>query len=153
MNFEQRLKELKLDVPVLSKPAGVYLPAVKAGNLVFSSGQLPLADNRLTFKGRVGKEVSADNAQRAAKIATLNALAAIKWSIGDLNKIKKIVRLTGYICSAIGWNDQAKVMNSASELLIDVFGEEVGSHSRVSIGVLELPMGACLELDLIVEVK
>lgn len=153
MNFEQRLKELKLDVPVLSKPAGVYLPAVKTGNLVFSSGQLPLADNRLTFKGRVGKEVSADNAQRAAKIATLNALAAIKWSIGDLNKIKKIVRLTGYICSAIGWNDQAKVMNSASELLIDIFGEEVGSHSRVSIGVLELPMGACLELDLIVEVK
>ncbi len=153
MNFEQRLKELKLNIPVLSKPAGVYLPAIKTGNLVFSSGQLPLADNRLTFKGRVGKEVSADNAQRAAKIATLNALAAIKWSIGDLNKIKKIVRLSGYICSAIGWNDQAKVMNSASELLIDVFGEEVGSHSRVSIGVLELPMGSCLELDLIVEIK
>lgn len=153
-DYEKRIKELKLDVPFLVKPVGLYLPAVQTGKLVFSSGQLPLADGgRLAFKGRVGKEVSIENAERAAKIAVINCLSAIRWAIGDLNKIARCIRLNGYVCSAIGFNDQSKVINAASDLLIQIFGEENGSHSRVSIGVLELPMGAAVEIDLIVELK
>jgi len=153
MDIEKRIKYLKLSVPTLAKPAGTYVPAVKTGKLIFTSGQLPLADNRLIFKGRVGKEVSTENAQRATKTALINALAAIKWVVKDLDKIKKIVRLNCHICSAIDYFDQAKVANAASDLLLEIFGDEVGAHSRVTVGVLELPMGACVELDLIVELK
>ncbi len=154
MSIEKKIKDLKLDIPILGKPVGLYVPAVKSGHLVYTSGQLPFApDGRLLFPGRVGKEVTLENGQRAAKAALLNALAAVKWAIQDLNKIKQIVRLTGYVTSAIGFNDQAKVMNAASELLLQIFGEENGAHSRVSVGVLELPMNSSVELDLIVEVK
>lgn len=153
MDFEKTIKDLKLVIPALEKPTNLYIPAVKTGNQVYTSGQLPLVDGRLIFKGRVGKEVTTENAQRAAKAAIVNALAAVKWVIHDLNRIKKIIRVNGYVCSAIGYNDQAKVMNAASELLLQIFGNEAGSHSRVSIGVLELPMGACVEIDLVVEVK
>ena len=154
IDYEKQIKALKLDVPTLAKPVGLYVPAVQTGKLVFSSGQLPLADGgRLAFKGRVGKEVTVENGERAAKISLLNCLSAIRWAIGDLNKIKKCVRLNGYVCSAIGFNDQSKVINAASDLLIQIFGEENGAHSRASIGVLELPMGAAVEIDLIIEVK
>lgn len=150
---EKKIKELKLALPVLAKPVGVYVPAVKSGNWVVTSGQLPLADGRLTFKGRVGKEVTTENAQKAAKIALINALAAVQWAIKDLDRIQKIVRMNGYVCSAVDYHDHSKVMNAASELLLQIFGDEVGAHSRVSIGCLELPMGSCLELDLTVEIK
>lgn len=154
MDFEKQIKNLKLDLPILGKPVGLYIPAVKAGSLVTTSGQLPFAaDGRLLFPGRIGKEVTLENGQRAAKAALLNTLAAVKWAIKDLNKIKQIVRLNGYVTSAIGFNDQAKVMNAASELLLQIFGEEIGAHSRVSVGVLELPMNSSVEVDLIVEVK
>lgn len=153
MDIEKRLKELKIVIPTLAKPVGLYVPAVQTGSLVYTSGQLPFADGRLTFKGRVGKEVTSDNAKRAAKIALTNALAAIRWVVKDLNKIKKIIKLSGYVCSAIDFNDQPAVMNAASEMLLDIFGEQVGSHARLAIGCLELPMGSCVELDLIVEVK
>ena len=153
MDFEKQIKDLKLVIPTLAKPVGQYIPAVKTGHLVYTSGQLPTSDGRLDFKGRVGKEVTTENAQRASKIAVINALAAVKWAVHDLNRIKKIVRLNGFVCSAIDYYDHAKVLNGASELLIQIFGDETGSHSRVTVGVLELPMGSCVELDLIVEVK
>lgn len=153
MDVEKNIKDLKLTIPTLVKPVGTYLPAVKSGNLVFTSCQLPLVDGRLIFKGRVGKEVSTENAQHASKAALINTLAALKWAIHDLNRVKKIVRLTCNVCSAIDYYDQPKVANAASELLIQIFGDEVGSHSRVTIGCLELPMGACVGLDIIAEVK
>lgn len=153
MDFEQNIKSLKLALPTLSKPAGLYVPAVKTGNLVFTSGQLPLSDNRLVHPGRVGKEVKTEQGQLCAKIATINCLAAIKWILGDLNKIKKIVRLNGLVCSAVGYHDQAKVLNGASEMLLQIFGDEIGSHTRTAVGCLELPMKSCLEVDLIVEIK
>jgi len=153
MDFEKQIAGLKLVIPTLSPPLGTYVPAVKTGNLVITSGQLPLSDGRLLFKGRVGKEVSLENGQRAAKAALINALAAVKWLVGDLNRVKKIVRLNGHVSSAIGFFDQPKVLNAASDLLLQIFGETVGSHSRTAIGVLELPMGSCVELDLIVETK
>lgn len=149
---EQKIRDLKLVLPDLAKPVGSYVPAVLTGNLVYTSGQLPLTDGRLNFKGRIGQEVTTENAQRAAKIAVINAISAIRWLIKDLDKVKKIVRMTGYLTSAVDYYDQAKVMNAASDLLTQIFGEEIGSHSRVTIGCLELPMGSCLELDLIVQI-
>lgn len=153
MSVEKKIKELKIVIPELAKPVGSYVPAVKTGDLVMTSGQLPFSEGRLLFKGRVGKEVTLENAEKATKQAVVNALAAIKWLVGDLSKIKKIVRLNGFVCSAVGFNDQAKVMNAASDLLVQIFGEEIGSHTRVALGVLELPMSACVELDLTVSLK
>lgn len=153
MDYEKRIRELKLELPVMAKPVGLYLPAVCAGKLVYTSGQLAMSDGRVAFKGRVGKEVSLKNAGRAAKIALMNALAAIKWAIGDLGKIKKIIRLNGFISSALDFIDQPKVLNAASELLLEIFGDEVGGHSRVAVGCLELPMQSCVEVDLIAEIK
>jgi len=153
MDIQSQLKNLKITIPQLTKPVGLYIPAVQTGKIIYTSGQLPLSDGRIQFPGRVGKEVPLENAQRAAKTALINALACVQWIVGDVNKIKKIVRLNGFVSSAIGFNEQAKVMNAASELLLQIFGEEGGAHSRVSVGVLELPLQACVELDLIVEIK
>ncbi len=152
MDIQKNLKELKIDIPTLAKPAGSYVPAVKTGNMVYTSGQLPLIDGRIIFPGRVGKDVTTENAQRATKAALVNALAAAQWILGNLSKVKQIVRLTGYVCCAIDYHDQAKVMNAASEMLLQIFGEEIGSHSRVTVGCLELPMKAVVELDLIIQV-
>ncbi|EKD41682.1 MAG: endoribonuclease L-PSP, partial [uncultured bacterium] len=105
------------------------------------------------FPGRAGKDVTTENAQRATKAALVNCLAAVKWILGTLDKVKKIVRLNGQICSAIDYHDQAKIMNAASDMLVEIFGEEIGSHTRVTVGCLELPMKAVVELDLIVEFK
>lgn len=151
--IQKRMQELKIPLPELTKPVGAYVPAVRVGNLVYSSGQLPLSDNRLIFPGRVGKEVTPENAQRAAKAAVINALAAIHWCIRDLDKIEKIVRLNAHVCASIGYLELAKIINPASDLLSEIFGDEIGSHSRVTVGCLELPLGACVEIDLIAAVK
>ena len=153
MSIDQRVKELKIAIPELSKPVGSYVPAVKTGHLIYTAGQLPLVDGRVIFPGRVGKDVTLENAQRAAKAALINCLAALKWSLGSLDRIKKFVRLGGHVCSAIEYNEQAKVMNAASDMLVDIFGDEIGSHTRVTVGVLELPMKAVIEIDLIAEFK
>ncbi len=153
MPINKRLKELKISIPELAKPVGSYIPAVKTGNLIYTSGQLPLVDGRVIFPGRVGKDVTTENAQRAAKAALVNALAAIQWLCGDLAKVKKIVRMNGYVCSAIDYHEHAKVMNAASDMLTDIFGDVIGSHSRVTIGVLELPMKAAVEVEIIAEIK
>jgi len=152
MNIEKKIKMLKLDLVDLSKPQGLYLPATQYGNLITTSGQLPFKDQRLSFPGRVGKEVSLENAQRAARVAVMNCLAAIKYVCGDLDKITRVVRMNGFVCSALNFRDQPKVMNAASELLLDVFGEDVGAHTRCAIGVFELPLGSSVEIDLTVMV-
>jgi len=151
MRIEKRIQELKMNLVELPKPQGIYVPAVQYDNCVITSGQLPLQDNRLIFPGRVGKEVSLEQAQRAAKIAVMNALSAIKNLIRDLDRIQKIVRLNGFVASALDFNDQPKVMNGASELLVDIFGSDVGTHTRCAIGAFELPMKACVEVDLLVQ--
>lgn len=152
MKIEKRIKELRLPFAELAKAQGLYVPAKKFGSLITTSGQLPFQDQRLLFPGHVGKEVSIENAQRAAKASVLNCLAAIKSISGDLDKIKSIVRLNGFVCSDIGFKDQPQVINGASELLLDLFGTEVGSHTRCAIGAFELPLGSCVEIDLTVEV-
>lgn len=152
MKIEKRIQELRLPLVELAKPQGSYVPAVKTGKLIYTAGQLPFQDQRLLFPGRVGKEVSIENAQRAAKASVLNALAAVKSLCKDLDQVKKIVKVTGFVCSGLGFHDQPKVLNAASELLVDVFGEKIGQHARSAIGVFELPMGSCVEIELIVEV-
>ncbi len=153
MKIEKRIQALKLNLVELAKPQGVYVPAVQYGNIITTSGQLPLQDNRLIFPGRVGKEVSLEQAQRAAKIAVLNALSAVKSVIRDLDRITKIIRVNGFVACAIDFNDQPKVMNGASELLVEIFGEDIGLHTRCAIGAFELPMKACVEIDITVEVS
>jgi enamine deaminase RidA (YjgF/YER057c/UK114 family) len=153
MKIEKRIQELKLVLVQLAKPQGSYIPAVQTGKLIITSGQLPFVDQRLIFPGRVGKEVTLENAQRAAKAALMNCLAAIRSVCGDLDKITKIVRLNGFVCSALEFNDQPRVLNVASDLLIEIFGAEIGQHSRCAIGVFELPLKSSVEIDLTVEVS
>lgn len=153
MKIEDRIRRLKMTINELPKAQGLYVPAVQTGKLVITSGQLPISEQRLIFPGRVDKEVTVENAQRAAKAALLNCLSAVRWVIGDLDKVKKIVRLNGFVCSALSFNDHPRVLNGASELLIEIFGDVIGPHTRTAIGVFELPMKACVELDLTVEVS
>ena len=150
MKPEAKLTAMGLRLPAAPKPVGAYVPAVRSGNLVFVSGQLPIRDGELLVKGRVGGEVPIEEARQCARQAALNALAAVAAELGSLDKVRRVVRLTGYVASAPGFTDQAKVLNAASELLIEVFGE-AGRASRVAVGAAELPLGAPVELELIVE--
>ncbi len=149
---EEKLKLLKIHLSEPGSPEGAYVPCVRTGSLLFISGQLPKIGPQLAFKGRLGKEINMDNGKRAARQAVANALSIAKWHLGSLDKIKKVVRLTGYVNSYPGFTDQAKVMDGASELLGEVFGE-IGKHSRVSVGVTDLPGMATIEIDLILEVR
>jgi len=149
MTADQRLKELGLTLPLAPAPVGSYVPAVRTGNLVFVSGQLPMRDGRLMATGKVGGEVTLDEAQACARQAALNALAVAAAEAGGLAGIARIVRLTGHVASAAGFTDQAKVANGASELLGDLFGQ-VGRHTRCAVGVAELPANAPVEIDAVV---
>ena len=152
MKIEQKIKELKLPLVDLVAPVGSYVPALKTGDLIITSGQLPFQDQRLLYPGRVGKEISIENAKRAARVAVMNCLSAVRHVCMDLDKVKRIVRMTGYVCSALTFHNQPEVMNAASDLLIEIFGKDIGSHTRAAVGVFELPMGSCVEIDLIAEV-
>ncbi len=149
---EEKLKLLKVSLFDPTPSEGNYVPCVRTGSLLFISGQLPKVGPQLAFKGRLGKEVSIDNGKRAAKQALANCLAVAKWELKSLDKITRVVRMTGYVNSFPGFTDQAKVMDGASDLLGEIFGD-LGKHSRVSVGVTDLPLGATVEIDLILEVK
>lgn len=151
MTVEERIMELDLEIPPPVKPLGVYLPAVLSGNQIYISGQLPLIDGKLIHKGILGKEISIDQGYEAARICTLNSLSAIKNITGNLDKIKRIVKLNGYVSSDKDFYDQPKVINGASELLFHAFGER-GRHARSAIGVRCLPLGSCVEIDMVVEI-
>ena len=149
MNPEEKLKELGITLLEGTKPLDFYVPAVRAGDFLFLSGMLPLSEGKLLYKGKVGREISLEDAQEASRITIINALSVIKGEIGDLDKVKRIVRLSGYIASAPGFNQQPSVLNAASEILSKAFGDK-GLHSRIAIGVSELPMDSPVEIDLIV---
>jgi len=149
---EEKLKELKIQLTEPVPPEGAYVPCVRTGNLLFISGQLPKVGPNLAFKGRLGKDVSIDNGKRAAKQALANALSVAKWELKSLDRVKRVVRLTGFVNSYPGFLEQTKVMDAASELLGEVFGE-AGKHSRVTVGVTDLPLLATVEIDLILEIK
>jgi len=150
--FEARVAELGIEIPVLPPPAFAYVPAVRTGNLVYASGQTPTVAGRLQVRGRLGVDVTIEEGQAAARLAALNCIAEVRGLLGTLDRVGRVVRLTGYVASAPGFGDQPAVMNGASQLLEEVFGE-AGKHARSAIGVAELPGGAPVEVELIVEVE
>lgn len=152
MSFEQRLQELGLTLPAAPRPVANYVPAVATGKLVFSSGQTPTVDGKLTIQGKLGDSVSIEQGQQAARVALLNCLAGVRSVTGSLDEIVRIVKLNGYVASAEGFGAQPQVINGASLLLEEIFGE-AGKHARASLGLAELPGGAPVELELIVEVR
>jgi len=145
-----KLAELGLELPPVVPPVAAYVPAVRSGNTVYVSGQLPMADGALLATGKVGAEVSADDAKQLAARCALNALAAVNALVGLANVVK-IVKVGGFVASAEGFTGQPGVINGASELFGAVFGE-AGRHARSAVGVAELPLGAPVEVDVIVEV-
>ncbi len=147
---EDRLRELGYELPSIPSPAGSYIPATSTGSLLFTAGQLPFEDGRLRYTGKVGKDVSIEEAKEAARLCALNALAAVEVEAGSLEKVRRIVKVTGYVASAAGFNDQPEVINGASDFLGEIFGER-GTHARSAVGVAELPLDAPVEVELIVE--
>lgn len=147
---ENRLKELGLELPAVPAPAGSYVPAVRAGNFLFTAGQLPFEHGELRAKGKVGAEVTPEEARQAARLCALNALAAVASEAGGLSNVRRIVKVTGFVASAPGFNGQPAVLNGASDLLAEIFAE-AGLHARSAVGVSELPLNAPVEVELIVE--
>jgi enamine deaminase RidA (YjgF/YER057c/UK114 family) len=149
---ESRINELNISLPEAPKPVAAYIPAKQTGKLVFTAGQLPMVNGELISKGLLGQDVEIDEANRAARVCTLNALAAIKGVIGDLDRIKQIVRVVGYVASVPTFTQQPAVVNGASELLLEIFGEN-GKHARSAVGIAVLPLNASVEIELTVEVE
>jgi enamine deaminase RidA (YjgF/YER057c/UK114 family) len=150
--IELKLKELGILLPEPAKPVAAYIPAKQSGKLVFTAGQLPMVKGELISTGLLGQDVEVEGANKAARVCTLNALAAIKGVIGDLDRIKQIVRVVGYVASIPTFTQQPAVVNGASELLLEIFGE-AGKHARSAVGMAVLPLNASVEIELTVEVE
>jgi enamine deaminase RidA (YjgF/YER057c/UK114 family) len=150
-DYDKRFEELGLRIPELPPAAGAYIPAVQSGNLIFCSGQGPFKDGKFTFMGRVGSDLSLEEGYQAARIAALNCLAEICSLTASLNRIKRVVQLRGFVNSAPDFHDQPKVLNGASELILDIFGE-AGKHARCALGTSNLPMNIPVEIEMVVEV-
>ncbi|RRO15067.1 RidA family protein [Saccharopolyspora rhizosphaerae] len=149
--WTDRLAELGIPLPEVVKPVASYVPAVRTGSLVFTAGQVPMVAGEPAGLGKVGAEVSAEEAQQYARICALNALAAVDSLVG-LDSIVRVVKVVGFVASAEGFTGQPGVVNGASELLGEVFGE-AGQHARSAVGVAELPLGVPVEVELVVEVE
>ena len=152
MTATARLAELGLTLPPVAAPGGAYVPAVRTGQFVYTAGQLPVVDGKLPATGKVGAEVSAEDAAGMARTCALNALAAAAQAAGGLAAIRRIVKVVGFVACAPGFSGQPQVINGASDLLIAVFGDE-GRHARSAVGVAELPLNTPVEVELIAEVR
>jgi enamine deaminase RidA (YjgF/YER057c/UK114 family) len=150
--IEEKLAVLNIILPTPPKPAGSYIPVVKTGNLLFVSGQIPMKEGKVVFQGKVPTDISIEDAQKAAKLCIINTLAQIKAELGSLEKISRIVRVSGFVNSSQDFSEQPKVINAASDLLFEIFGES-GRHSRIAIGVSSLPLNCTVEIDLIAEIN
>ena len=148
---QARLAELGLTLPPVAAPVAAYVPAVRTGSYVYTAGQLPLAEGKLLAAGKVGAEISAEEAARLARTCALNGLAAVASVAGGLSAIRRVVKVTGFVASSPGFTGQPQVLNGASELLLEVLGE-AGRHARSAVGVAELPLDAPVEVELIAEV-
>lgn len=149
MKIEQKLQELGIVLPDVVRPVGAYVPALTCGTLVFTSGQLPMVDGRLKYIGKVGDNISLEEGYEAAAACALNCLAALKSQVGDLNRVRRIVKVTGFVNCTADFTDQPKVVNGASDLLGKLF--ESG-HARSAIGVAALPFGVAVEVEMIAEI-
>ncbi len=150
MSIDSRLAELGIEIPALATPAGAYVPYVVTGNLVFTAGQLPFVDGALPATGKLGAEISADDAKAYARTAALNALAAVQAAIGSLDRVTRVVKLVGFVASDPSFSGQPVVINGASEVLGEIFGD-LGKHARSAVGVAVLPLDSPVEVELIVE--
>ena len=152
MSIKEKLAEIGLTLPVAAAPVAAYVPAVKTSNLVFTAGQLPIVDGKVLITGKVGAEVTPEQAKDMAQICALNALAAISL-VADIDQIERIIRVGGFVNGVPGFVAIPQVVNGASELLIKLFGEVNGKHARTAIGVAELPLNAPVEIEMVVQLK
>jgi enamine deaminase RidA (YjgF/YER057c/UK114 family) len=152
VSIQAKLAELGLTLPQAAAPVAAYVPAVRTGNLVFTAGQLPLVDGKIPFVGKVGSDVTPEQAKDMAQVCALNALAAISL-VADIDQIERIVRVGGFVNGIPGFVAIPAVINGASELLIKLFGEVNGKHARTAIGVAELPLNAPVEVEMVVQLK
>ena len=148
--IEEKLNELSIKLPTPPSPAGSYIPVVTTGNLAFVSGQIPMKDGNVIFQGKVPENQSVDSARDAAKICIINGLAQLKADLGSLDRIVKFVRISGFVNSNSDFIEQPKVINAASELLVEIFGD-MAKHSRIAVGVASLPLNSTVEIDMVVE--
>jgi len=149
--IEEKLESIGIKIPNPPTPAGSYVPVVKTGNLLYISGQIPMEDGKVIFTGKVSDD-NLEVAQKSAKMCAINILAQIKRITGDLDKVSKIIRLSGFVNSVPEFSHQPKVINPASDLFFELFGEK-GKHSRIAVGVASLPLNSMTEIDAIVEVS
>jgi enamine deaminase RidA (YjgF/YER057c/UK114 family) len=151
MTAEQRITEMGIVLPAVAKPRWTYAPVVRSGNLLFVSGQLGTENGRVLFPGKLGREVDVDGGREAARACAISALAVVRQSLGSLDAVARVVKLTVFVASAEGFSDQPTVANGASDLLRDVFGDEAGVGARSAVGVAELPLGASVEAEFVFE--
>lgn len=150
-SVSERIKQLKIIIPKV-EPRFLYLPGVLVDDILFVSGQTPEVNGKMQYAGVVGETIDVETAKKAARLAALNCLGEAEAVLGNLDKIERIVRVIGYVRSAKGFGEQPLVMNGASELLIEIFGER-GKHARAALGVSELPFGACVEMEMIMKIR
>ena len=148
--IDEKLKELSIVIPTPPSPAGSYIPVVTTGNLAFVSGQIPMKEGKVVFEGKVPDEQSLESAREAAKICIINSLAQLKVNLGSLDRITKFVRISGFVNSNPNFIDQPRVINAASDLLVEIFGD-IAKHSRSAVGVTSLPLNSTVEIDMVVE--
>lgn len=152
--IKEKLDSLKLNLPQAPRSAGLYVPVMISGNLVFLSGQLPIEQgvdsSDVRFKGKVGKDISIGDGKRAARLCTLNALSQLEIALGSLDKINKFIKISGFVNCEASFTDQSKVIDGASDLILQIFGEK-GRHSRVALGMNSLPLNGAVEIDYILE--
>lgn len=151
MTVEQTLASLGITLPTPPAPAGSYVPIVIAGNLAFVAGQIPMEAGQVKFRGKVGKDLPIETGQQAARLCTVNALAQLKAALGSLDRIRRVVKVTGFVNCESSFADQPKVVNGASDLLVQAFGEK-GKHARAAVGVSSLPLESAVEVEFIVEI-
>ena len=149
--IEEKIKSIGIKLPNPPSPAGSYIPVVKSGNLLYVSGQIPMEDGKVVFTGKVS-DTNIETAQKSARICAINILAQLKKELGDLEKISRIVRLSGFVNSGPEFTQQPKVINAASDLFYEIFGE-CGKHSRIAVGVSSLPLNSMTEIDAIIEIR
>ncbi|MHA7646957.1 RidA family protein [Nitrosopumilus sp. S4] len=148
--IEEKLESLGITLPNPPTPAGSYIPAIRTGNLLFISGQIPMQDGKVIFTGKVSEE-NIETAQKSAKMCAINILAQIKRELGSLDNVSKVVRLSGFVNSTPEFSQHPKVINAASDLFFELFGDK-GKHSRIALGVANLPLNSMTEIDAIIEV-
>jgi len=149
--IEEKLESMGIKLPNPPTPAGSYIPVVKVGNLLYISGQIPMEDGKVLFTGKVSDD-NLETAQKSAKMCAINILAQIKREVGNLEKVTRIIRLSGFVNSSLEFYQHPKVINAASDLLFEIFGEK-GKHSRIAVGVASLPLNSMTEIDAIIQVE